>query len=112
MEGCEHLDLLRLEGKDLYFIVETSTEMNILEHARKCEDCREYIRNLLENNETSEIFGNLFDTKVEDSMVPKYPDFENNDSFIDARIDWRLERLEKILRDAELELGDLRKRIS
>jgi hypothetical protein len=48
---------------------------------------------------------------VENTLVPNYSDFKTKDSFIDARIDWRLDRLEKILRDAELELEDLRKRI-
>lgn len=111
MENCEHLELIRLEGKYLYFIVETSTEMNILEHAKKCKNCREYIMDIVEDNQKSEIFGNLFDTDVEEALVPNYSEYKNNDSFIDARIEWRLGRLEKILRDAELELEDLRKRI-
>ena len=111
MKDCEHLKLIRLEGKYLYFIVETSTEMGILEHAKKCKDCREYIKDIVKNNEKSEIFGNLFETDVENTLVPNYSDFKTKDSFIDARIDWRLDRLEKILRDAELELEDLRKRI-
>jgi hypothetical protein len=111
METCETVELLRIEGKYLYFIVELSTEIKILEHARKCEECREWIRNNIDGDDIHELYGNLFDTTVYDPIVPKYSDYEDLESFVDGRIDWRIERLENLYENAEMELQDLRKRL-
>jgi len=111
MEICETVELLRIEGKYLYFIVELSTEIKTLEHAKKCEECREWIRDNIDGEEIYELYGNLFDTTVYDPIVPKYADYEDLDSFIDARINWRIERLDNLYENAEMELQDLKKRL-
>ena len=111
METCEILELLRVEGNYLSFIVELNTEKKILKHVKKCEECRKWIINKIDGDEIHEHFGKLFDTIVYDPIVPKYSDYEDNDTFIDARITWRLERLEELLKNAEMELEKIGKKL-
>jgi hypothetical protein len=107
MEACEKLELLLVEGKYLSFIVELSAEKNVLKHIKKCKECRKWVKNDIDGEEIHEYFGKLFDTIVYDPIVPKYSNYEDVDSFIDARINWRLERLDELLKNAEMELDDL-----
>ncbi|MCW4048887.1 MAG: hypothetical protein NWE89_04040 [Candidatus Bathyarchaeota archaeon] len=111
MEDCETLDLLRLEGRYMKFIVETMSELNLLEHVEKCETCRDKVRKAMENDQHLADFGNLFEKTVEDETVPQHSDYKNPDNFMDARIQWRKRRLKQLLENAELELQDLRKRV-
>ena len=56
-------------------------------------------------------YGNLFQRQVEDETIPQYTDYKHVDNFIKARINWRRRRLQELIKDAEMELEDLRKRI-
>lgn len=106
MEDCDRLDLLWLEGRYLGFIVETNSELNILEHLERCSVCRIKIMKSIENDEKILGLGTLFQRGLEEE-VPKYGG--DPESFVDARIAWRKRKLEDLLRSAELELEDLRR---
>jgi len=106
MEDCDRLDLLWLEGRYLGFIVETNTELNILEHLEICSACRDKILKSIENDEKILGLGSLFQRGLEED-VPNYGG--DPESFVDARITWRKRKLEDLLRSAELELEDLRR---
>jgi len=107
MEDCDRLDLLWLEGRYLGFIVETNTELNILEHLERCSACRSKIMKSIENDEKILGLGSLFQRGAGEEEIPKYGG--DSESFVDARIAWRKRKLEDLLRSAELELEDLRR---
>ena len=109
MEDCDKLDLLWLEGRYLGFIVETNTELNILEHLERCSACRSKIMKSIENDEKILGLGSLFQRGFGEEEIPRYGG--DPESFMDARITWRRAKLEALLRDAELELDDMRKRV-
>ncbi len=109
MEDCDALDLLWLEGRYLSFIVETNTELNILEHLEKCSACRVKIMNSIENDEKILGLGSLFQRGLGEEEIPSYGG--DPESFMDARITWRRAKLEALLRDAELELEGMRERV-
>ena len=111
MGKCETIEFLRLEGRYLKFIVETHTELNLLEHVEKCTKCKKEILNTVEKNEPLVDYGNLFQKNVEDQIVPQWTDYRNPENYIDARIQWRKRRLKELLDNAELELNDLRERL-
>lgn len=112
MEDCEQLNLRRLEGSYLKFIVENHAELSLLEHIEECTTCREHIKKLVETNGYSADFGNLFQREADDSTAPQFTDHSDTEDFMDARIQWRKSRLKQLNESAEAELEDLRKRIS
>lgn len=112
MGRCETIELLRLEGRYLKFIVENHTELNLLEHVDGCDECKEEILRAVEKDETLDDYGNLFQKKVEDPIVPQSSDYRNPVNFIDARIQWRKRRLKGLMENAEMELSSLRARLA
>ena len=111
MANCEKVNLFKLQGQYLRFIVENHTELNILEHIEDCQACREEILDAVKNDAPSPDYGNLFQRDFDDSTVPQYSDYENPLNFIDARIYWRKRRLVEIIKNAEMELDDLETRL-
>ncbi|MBD3228943.1 MAG: hypothetical protein GF329_12210 [Candidatus Lokiarchaeota archaeon] len=111
MERCENIELLRVEGKYISFIAELRTEKKILKHIMRCENCRNWVISSIDGDEIHKYFGKLFDTIVYDPTVPKYSDYEDINSFIDARITWRLERLDELIKNAEMELDEISKKL-
>jgi hypothetical protein len=109
MEDCDKLDLLWVEGRYLGFIVETNTELNMLEHLEGCAACRAKIVKSIENDEEILGLGSLFQRDSGEEDIPSYSG--DPESFMDARMAWRRAKLEALLRDAELELEDLKKRL-
>jgi hypothetical protein len=112
MGKCDTIELLRLEGRYLKFIVETHTELNLLEHVEGCDECKQEILPAVQNDEPLADYGNLFQTEVEDQIVPQWSDYKNPVNFIDARIQWRKRRLQELMENAELELGNIRTRLT
>jgi len=112
MEDCEQLNLRRLEGSYLKFIVENHAELSLLEHVEKCTACSESIKRLVEAGGHSDDFGSLFQREIDDPSVPQFTDHRNFEGFMDARIQWRKDRLTQLNENAEAELEDLRRRIS
>jgi hypothetical protein len=109
MGDCEQLSLRRLEGRYLKFIVENHAELSLLEHVEKCIACRERIKRLMETGGHAADFGSLFQREIDDPSAPRFTEPEE---FMDARIQWRKNRLTQLNESAEAELEDLRGRIS
>lgn len=109
MEDCDRLDLLWLEGRYMGFIVETNTELDILEHLERCGSCRAKVLKAVEEDEKILGLGSLFQRGLGEEGIPVYEG--DPESFVDARISWRKEKLEELLRSAEVELEDLRQRL-
>jgi hypothetical protein len=101
MKTPEKLELFRTENRYLCFKTELITEKKMLTHVKDCKQCREWIKSKMDGDEIYEYFGKLFDTIVFDPIVPKYKDYTELDKFIDDRINWRLDRLEGLINDAE-----------
>jgi hypothetical protein len=112
MEDCEQLNLRRLEGSYLRFIVENHIELNLLEHVESCTLCRERIKRLVEAGGHSADFGSLFQREIDDPSAPHFPHHPDPVKFMEARIQWRKSRLIQLNESAEAELENLRKRIS
>jgi hypothetical protein len=112
MEDCEQLNLRRLEGSYLKFIVENHAELGLLEHVEDCTTCREHIKKLVETDDSSADFGSLFQREADDPAAPRFTDHRDAEDFIEARIQWRKNRLTRLNESAEAELEDLRRRIS
>lgn len=112
MEDCEQLNLRRLEGGYLKFIVENHAELGLLEHVEKCVTCKEHVKKLVETGGLSADFGNLFQREADHPTAPQFIDHLTPEAFIEVRIQWRKSRLTELNESAEAELEDLRKRIS
>ena len=112
MEDCEQLNLRRLEGKYLKFIVENHAELSLLEHVEKCTACRERIKRLIGTDAHSTDFGSLFQREMNDPTAHRFIDHGDPEEFVDARIQWRKSRLSQLNESAKAELEDLRRRIS
>lgn len=107
METEDKLEWFRLEEKYLCFLAELKTEKKMLNHISKCKACRKWIIENMDGNKIYEYFGKLFDTIVYDPIVPKYREFENVDNFIDARINWRLDKLDELIKNTEIVLDKI-----
>jgi len=112
MGRCETIELLRLEGRYLKFIVENHTELNLLEHVERCDECKKEILRAVEKDESLAHYGNLFQKEVDDPIVPLVSDYKNPVNFIDSRIQWRKRRLNELMENAEMELASLRARLA
>lgn len=109
VEDCEELDLLRLEGRYLGFIVETHAELNVLEHITKCASCRARVLRSVEDGEDVPALGGLFQMNHAEEGTPVYDG--DPEAFMDARMEWRRSRLERLLEEAEAGLESLRGRL-
>ncbi len=90
MDDCDKVNLLKVQGQYLRFIVENNAELDILEHIERCEECRSEILGGSEErpapNQTMATYSSG------NSMTRRYPSTEitrNQMNFIDARIQWR-----------------------
>jgi len=111
MARCDKINLLKLQGQYLGFIVENHAEINILEHIEECTECRKQIKEAVEKNQPLPDYGNLFQREFDDEIVPQYSDYKNPVNFIDARIQWRKRKLKELIKNAEMELEDLETRL-
>ncbi|MHA2176489.1 MAG: hypothetical protein ACXACP_04695 [Candidatus Hodarchaeales archaeon] len=114
--------LLELREEYTAFIVDLESELAFLKHIEDCKLCREEAK-MMVNSERGEdtwwsqlfsrwlpeIFGED-QTSVE--PCPCLDDYRDLDAFIDARVRWRIQRVEGIRGDAEIELADLQDRLS
>jgi hypothetical protein len=111
MGECEKVDLLKLQGKYLIFIIENHVELNILEHLEKCNICRKNTIKAIQKNQKMPTYGSLFDSNSEDYTMPQLSEYENPENFMDSRIKWRKRKLNELIKNAEIELADLETRI-
>jgi len=111
MDSCDKVNLLKLQGQYMGFIVEGQTELEILDHIESCTECRQEIKEALENDKPLPDYGNLFQRDMENPAVPRYSDYKKPMNFIDARIQWRKNRVKQLMKEAEMELKDLESRL-
>jgi len=104
MAKCDKVNLLKLQGQFMEFIVENHAELNILEHIEQCTDCRKKIQEAVLKEQQLPDYGNLFQREFDDPTVPQYSDYKNPVNFINARIQWRKRKLKELIKNAEMEL--------
>ena len=119
---CDVFRLLELRGEYESFIVDLESELASLRHITECKLCWEKAKTMV-NGEGSEDswWSNLFsgmlpETLGEDQLsvepCPRLDDYGDLEAFIAARVRWRIQRVEGIRDDAEIELADLKDRLS
>jgi hypothetical protein len=111
MDKCDKVNLLKLQGQYLMFVVENHTELNILEHIETCSECRKNIIKAVEQDKPLPDYGNLFQREFDDQAVPQFGDYKKTENFVDARVQWRKRKLKELIKNAEMELEDLETRL-
>ena len=111
MQECETLNLLKIEGSYLKFIVEIITELNLLEHIETCNACKTNLVETVEKDQFVTALGNLFLKHYEEKTIPQFKNYNDTKNYVDARIQWRKLKLNEILKNANIELKDLRSKI-
>jgi hypothetical protein len=111
MIKCERVNLLKLQGQFLIFIVENHVELNILEHIEECEECQKEILEVVEKGAPLPIYEDLFQRNSQINSLPNYSDYQKPLNFINARIQWRKRKLKELIKKAEMELKDLESRL-
>ena len=111
MENCDIVNLLKIRGQYLSFIIGGQTELDILDHIEQCDKCRRDINEAVENDKSLPDYGNLFQREMEDPAIPRFRDYKMVENFIDARIHWRRGRVKELMEEAEMELNDLETRL-
>jgi hypothetical protein len=118
---CEVFRLLELRGEYTSFIVDLESELSSLRHIMECKLCWEEAKMMVihvggEDTWWSNLFsGRLPEILGEDQVsvepCPRLDDYGDLDAFIAARVRWRIQRVEGIRGDAEIELADLQDRL-
>jgi len=114
--------LLELREEYTSFIVNLESELEFLRHIAECKACWEEAKMMINGEGGVDTWrSNLFRREPpetlseEQSSVEPWPcleDYGDLDAFIAARIRWRIQRVESIRGDAEIELADLQDRLS
>jgi hypothetical protein len=118
---CENFSLLELSGKYSSFIIDLETELILLRHIRECIICQDVVKKIILQEEVGDKWWeNLFSETLPKAIGEEQPfvepcphreDYNNLDSFIKARIKWRIQRVETIKEDAKIELSDIQNRL-
>ena len=113
--------MLELRGEYVSFIMDLETELALLKHISECDGCREKVKGMIDaDGARDDLWGRLFCRDLPEIMgkkgdssepCPEREHYEDIDGFIDARVDWRISRVQEILSSAEVELGDLQERL-
>jgi hypothetical protein len=119
---CEVFRLLELRGEYTSFIVDLESELSSLRHIMECKLCGEEAKLMVnrvggEDTWWSNLFSGtlpelLGDEHVSVEPCPRLGDYGDLEAFIAARVSWRIQRVEGIRGDAEIELADLKDRLS
>ena len=119
-EDCEPLWLLHMEAEYIGFMVSVESEARLLRHVRGCDDCKKKLRLIHsgERNPADEL-EELFSVDLPEKLLnsssmldcPLKANYPDADAYIEARVDWRLDKLQTILQNAELELKNLSEKI-
>jgi len=119
-EECEPLWLLHMETEYISFLVSIESEMRFLRHINSCEVCKNKLASIFSGqrdpfDELEELFAIELPEKLlhSSSMLdcPVKETYIEANKYIEARISWRLDKLQSILSNAELELKHLSGRI-
>lgn len=119
---CEVFRLLKLRGEYESFIVDLESELAFLRHIAECKLCGEEAKTMVDREGGDDTWwSNLFsgilpeilgEEHVSVEPCPRLDDYGDLEAFIAARVGWRIQRVEGIRGDAEIELMDLKNRLS
>jgi len=103
---CEAMKLLGLEGEYLSFLLDMEVELGLLRHVLGCNMCLGTIKERMSGEGKGELgtIGELFDDVMGVNVV-------DIDELVERRISQRIEQLERLKVDADLELEDLRRNL-
>lgn len=119
-EDCEPLWLLHVESEYIGFLVSVETEARLLKHIQKCSACRNKLASIYtKEREAADELETLFAVDLPEKLLnssamldcPIRDNFENADDYIKARIKWRLDKLQNIAANAEIELKQIGSKI-
>jgi hypothetical protein len=119
-EDCEPLWLLHVESEYVGFLVSVETEVRLLRHIRKCKACRDKLAPIYrKEREPTDELETLFAVDLPDKLLnssalldcPLRDNYANADDYIEARIKWRLTKLQTIISNAEMELKQIGSKI-
>ena len=103
---CEAMKLLGIEGEYLSFLLDMEVELGLLRHVLGCNVCLGTIKERISEEGKGELgsIGVLFDDVTGVNVV-------DLDELVVRRISQRIEQLERLKEDADLELEDLRRNL-
>ena len=103
---CEAMKLLGLEGEYLSFLLDMEVELGLLRHVLGCNVCLGTIKERISGEGKNELgtIGELFNDAIGVNVV-------DLDELVERRIRQRIEQLERLKEDADLELEDLRRNL-
>ena len=119
-DDCEPLWLLHVESEYVGFLVSVETEVRLLTHIRGCRACRDklaliYTKERDPVDELETLFAVDLPEKLLNSSAmldcPVRDNFANADDYIESRIKWRLDKLQTIIANAEMELKQIGSKI-
>ena len=119
---CEVFRLLELRGEYESFIVDLGSELASLRHILECKFCGEEAERMVDREGGDDTWwGSLFSGMLPEKLgeepvsaepCPRLDDYGGLEAFIAARVRWRIQRVEGIRGDAEIELVDIIDRLS
>ena len=119
---CDVFRLLELRGGYESFIVDLESELAFLRHIADCKLCGEEAKTMVDREGGDDTWwSNLFSGRLPEILgeaqlsvepCPRLDDYGDLEAFIAARVRWRIQRVEGIRGDAEIELADLKDRLS
>ncbi len=103
---CEAMKLLGLEGEYLSFLLDMEVELGLLRHVLGCNTCLGTVKERISGDGNGELgaIGELFDDAMGVNVV-------GLGELVERRINQRIEQLERLKVDADLELEDLRRNL-
>jgi len=119
-EDCEPLWLLHIEAEYIDFLLSIETEIRLLKHIRGCRVCKDKLALIFSRerdpaDELEELFAIDLPEKLLNSSAllncPLRDNYADADDYIEARIKWRLEKLQTIISNAEMELKQIGSKI-
>ena len=119
---CDVFRLLELRGEYESFIVDLESELAFLRHIADCKLCGEEAKTMVDREGGDDTWwSKLFSGRLPEILgeaqlsvepCPRLDDYGKLEAFIAARVRWRIQRVEGIRGDAEIELADLKDRLS
>jgi len=114
--------LLELREEYTSFIVDLESELAFLRHIADCKLCWEEAKTMVNRERGGDTWWrNLFSGMLPEILgeeqasvepCPRLDDYGDLDAFIAARVRWRIQRIEGIREDAEIELTALQSHLS
>ena len=103
---CEAMKLLGIEGEYLSFLLDMEVELGLLRHVLECNVCLGTIKERISGERKDELgtISELFDDAMGVNVVEL-------DELVERRISQRIEQLERLKEDADLEIEDLRRNL-